>query len=185
MIDKSWKKNLEKLNPCKDAYEWAISQPSAATAWQSCRRGDWMLWLLGKQCRTAAQRRKLVLAACACARLSLPHVRSGEPRPLRAIETAEDWANRKSGVTLEMVKAASAEYAAADSAASAAAYAASAAAYEASAASAAAYAAADAADAAEYAAYAAEYAAYAAIRISTLSQCADIVRGFYPLAPRL
>ena len=156
MIDKSWKENLEKLNPCKDAYEWAISQPSAATAWQSCRRGDWMLWLLGKQCRTAAQRRKLVLAACACARLSLPYVRSGETRPLRAIETAEDWANRKSGVTLEMVKAASAEYAAAY-----------------------------AAYAAEYVAYAAKYAASAAIRISTLSQCADIVRGFYPLAPRL
>jgi len=47
--------------------------------------------------------------------------------------------------------------------------------------------AADAADAAADAAYAAAYAAYAAAtsRISTLEKCADIVRDYYPVAPKL
>ena len=153
--------------PCNDALEWLRTQPDAATAWATCDRGDWMLYHAGKLAGDPGsdKRRQLVLAACACARLAIPHVPAGEQRPLVAIETAEAWARGgRETPSIDDVLAADAD------AAAAAAYAA---------------AAADAADAA-YAAYAAAaYAAYAAYaaRAAVLSQCADIVRGFYPQVP--
>ena len=124
-----------------------------------------MLWLLGGWCVTLSDRKLLVLAACACARLALPHVLAGELRPLHAIETAEHWARDENGVTLEDVRkarnAANATYDAAYAAAHAAhAYAADA-----------------------HAAYAANAADAAAARSKTLAQCADIVRQYYPKPP--
>ena len=229
-------KKLKLLNPCDDALDW-LSESKSTTpqeAWESCERGDWMLWLLGKlsgikRKNSGIKRKKLVLATCGCARLVLAFVREGENRPRICIETAEKWARGK--VTLQEVKeskaattaayAAAAAYAAdayaadaADAAAAttAAAYAAATAAYAADAAYAtdaaayaattaayAAYAAAYAASAA-YAAYAADaaYAAYAAdaadaayadatatVRAKALADCADVIRKFYPQAPRL
>ena len=159
-------KNLRKLDPCEDGLAYAESHRSLHAAWDACERGDWMLWLLGRLSGPpeSASRRKLVLAACACARLSLKHVSKGEKRPRAAIEAAEDWA--KGGeTTLNQVRnanaAANAAYAA-NAAATAAAYAA--------------YAAAD---------NAAAHAAYAAKREANLKKCADIVRSMYPKAPSL
>jgi hypothetical protein len=162
-----------------------------------------MLWLAA---RTGVRRQDLVLAACACARLALPYVAVGEPRPLRAIETAERWA-RGEGASLVDVRtaayaaraaAADAAYAA-DAAADAAAYAADAAADAAyaaifaarAAAADAAYAADAAADAAAYAADAAADAAYAAAAdadaadaagAKVLRECAGLVRARIPWA---
>jgi hypothetical protein len=53
-------------------------------------------------------RKKLVLAACGCARLTLPHVPKDETRPLTAIEIAEKWA-RGEDVDLKQVEAAAAD----------------------------------------------------------------------------
>ena len=160
---------LTKLNACGKAVEFCRGHRSLQSAWDACERGDWMLWLLGKLSgpSESASRRKLVLAACQCARLSLRHVPKGEMRPLTAVRTAERWARREEGVTLEMVRDAA-------DAADAAAYAAADAADAADAAGAAAIAAADAA-----------YAAYAAARVEVLKRCAAIVRKAYPRAPRL
>ena len=130
-----------------------------------------MLWLLGKLSGNpkSASRKKLVLVTCQCARLSLGYVKKGELRPLRAIEVAEAWARGGEGITLEDVR--NAAYAGASAAyasdAGSASYAAS-------------YAAACAAACAGYAGYA-SYAAYA----GTLAKCADIVREYYPDAPKL
>ncbi len=101
MNRKHWSVALERFSPCADALAWARTQPSAAAAWQACERGDWMLWILGKQSGPvgSASRRKLVLAACACARLSLANVKAGENRPRIAIETAEAYARGEGGVT--------------------------------------------------------------------------------------
>ena len=139
-----------------------------------------MLWLMGKQADKpgSEKRKRLVLAVCECARLALPYVLQGEILPLKAIETAEAWAQGTEGVTLEMVRdAADAAYAYAAyayAAVYAAAYAAAAfAAY-----------AAYAAYAATYATYAATYTTYAAICRETLKQCADIVRRHYPTTAR-
>ena len=133
---------LVEMRACKEAVEWAAAQKSAAQAWRDCERGDWMLWLLGRLSGKpgSKKRKRLVLCACECARLSLKYVPKGEDRPRKAIETAEAWA-RGEGPTIEDVRAAG--YAAAD-----AGYAAAYAAY--------------AADDAAYAAYAAAYAAAAA-----------------------
>jgi len=175
---------------CLAAVEWLHTQPDAEIAWQQCARGDWMLWLLGKQAGKPGSdaRRPLVLAACACARLALPYVRAGELRPLRAIETAEAWARGGADApTLDAVRTATitaaAAYAASDAASDAAI---AAAAYAAS--NAASDAASDpasnaASDAASAAAYAAAYATYASVRTSMLAKCANIVRQFYQHVP--
>ena len=176
------KKQFEKLHemrPCRNAKVWVGTQTDPQQAWNSCERGDWMLWLLGKLSKgpRSKSRKRLVLATCECARLALKHVSKGENRPRLAIETAEAWT--KGEAILSQVRKAA--YAAAYAAYTAA-YAADDAAYAAYAAAYAAYTA-DAADAAYAAAYAA-YAAYTAKK-ETLKQCADIVRKHYPMAPKL
>ena len=96
---------LNDLGACKEAVEYAAQFPSLRAAWDACERGDWMLWLAGRNAGEPGTdgRRPLVLAACACARLSLVHVPQGELRPLKAIETAEAWA--RGDATLEQVRA--------------------------------------------------------------------------------
>ena len=156
------------LRACPEALRWCAQHASLAAAWAACERGDWMLWLLGKLAGPpkSDSRKALVLAACECARLALPCVSADEERPLKAIETAESWARGEA--SMDDLRAAAYDAAAA-AAADAADAAADAAAY-------AAYAAADAADAADAAAYA---------RARTLTQCADIVRKHYPAPPEL
>ena len=178
-----WLDELKKLDPCCEAVEYAETHKTLSSAWKSCERGDWMLWYAGKICTTESARKRLVLAACECARQSLQYVTAGETRPLIAIETAEKWARGESGVTIEDVQSAAAASAAYASAY--AAYAAASAAYAAYAvasAAYAAYAATSAASAAYSTAYAsaAAHAAYAA----ALKDSADIVRKHYPKPPR-
>jgi hypothetical protein len=171
---------------CEDGREWAASK-TPADAWAACPRGDWLLWWAA---RAGVDRRRIVLAACACARLALPHVAAGEERPLMAIETAERWARGEAGITLAEVRAAAdaAAYAATYAAAYAATYAAAAAdaaAYAATyaAADAAAYAAADAAAAYAAADAAAAYADdWRQKRAEVLAQCSDLVRAQIPWA---
>ena len=103
---------LQRRGACAESTTWLRNQPDPQTAWDTCQRGDWLLWLLG---RLGVPRPRLVLAACACARLVLLHVREGEGRPFHAIETAEAWARGGEGApTLAQVRnAADAAYAAA------------------------------------------------------------------------
>jgi len=128
-----WSDALTRMSACDGAVEWARTQPSYAVAWRRCARPDWLLWLAGRCCRTLAQRRALVLAACDCAETALRFVPAGEVRPAEAIRVARAWCRGRT--TLEAVRvaaydaaAAVAAYAAAASAAVAAAYAAAAAA---------------------------------------------------------
>ena len=160
---------LKKNLACRPALEW-LQARTLAEAWEQSERGDWLLWLAAK---AGVDRRRLVMAACACARLALVHVPPGEERPRVAIETAEAWCRGEA--TIEQVRkacrnadaaydaAADAAAAAYDAAADAAYDAAYVAAYVAADADADADAAADAADAdAAYAAAAADAAAAAA-----------------------
>ena len=144
------KQLLEKLDACEDGIKWYNDQDSY-TAWRSCQRGDWLLWVAAK---LGVARPLIVLAACDCAELLLKHVPSGELRPRAAIEAARRWCAGEAD---------SAEVGSAARSARAAAYAAAYAAYAADAARAAAY----AADGA----YAAAYAAYAAYDVD--ADCAD------------
>ncbi len=194
-----WSDTLAPLSPCAEAMTYLQTQPDAVTAWNQCERGDWMLWLAGKYAGPpeGEGRKGLVLAACACARLALPHFTKLYPhdgRVLACIETAERWA-RGEATLAELRQARSAADDAADAAAAAdAAYAADAAAYAAAAADAAAYTAAAAAayaadadaadaDAAAYVDAAADAADADAARKKALAACADCVRRFYPIPP--
>ena len=134
---------IKYLNPCGDAVAWLDQQPSWEVAWAACPRGDWMLWLADRLSGEPGSdaRRKLVLAACKCARLASPRIPPGEDRLRVAIETAERWARGEEGVTLGDVHR----------------------------------------DASAASAASADYADYA--RRTTLAQCADIVREFYPTSP--
>jgi hypothetical protein len=175
--------SLRRLRACIEAIRWAESQPDAETAWRRCPRGDWLLWVAA---RLDIDRKRLVRAACACARTALSHVPAGEERPRIAIETAEAWARGEA--TLDDVRravqaasaavfAANAAYAVFGAVAFAADAYAAAAAYAANAANAAyaAFAAASAAFAAAYAAAAAD-----ATRSASLARSAEIVREIIP-----
>ena len=140
---------LVKVDACNEARRWVESyRPRAVRArdyWTACERGDWLLWVACALAWTV----ETWCALRARARLSLVHVPAGEPRPLRAIETAERWARGKA--TIEEVRAA---YDAASAAARYAAYYYAAAAYDAAAAASA---------AARYAVYYYAAAAYDAL----------------------
>jgi hypothetical protein len=103
---KTWHKSLISFKPCEDGKIWALTHNTKQEAWDDCQRGDWMLWYLGKICKSDAQRKRLVLAACACARLALSHLPKKENRPLRAIEAAESWARDDNSITIEHVRSA-------------------------------------------------------------------------------
>lgn len=88
---------VKDLNACQESTEWLSEfKGTPEKAWEQCERGDWMLWLLA---RLKADRKKIVSAACGCARLSLDYVPKGEDRSRVAIETAEAWV--RSEVSLE------------------------------------------------------------------------------------
>jgi len=159
---KSTKDILTKLGACAEAVKWA-GRKTPKKAWETCKQSDWLLWIAGK---LNIDRKKLVLAACACARTALKYIPAGEDRPRIAIETAEAWTRGEA--TIEQVRTAThAAHAAAHAAYTAhaayAAYAAAQAAYV--------------ADAATYAAYAA-YAAHSSL--AAQKQMADIVREIIP-----
>jgi hypothetical protein len=191
----SFKDELITLGACKEAIKWVGDKPRFEV-WETCRRGDWMLWVASKK---NVDRKLLVLAACDCAELADKYLNDKSREPARkAIAMARAWCNGE--VTTEEVKhAADAATYVADAAYSTAVnYATYAAAYAAYAASANAAYAADAADVAAvaaYAAHAAEVVTYAAdaaayatdtyasdvfnnARYQTLVNCADIVRKY-------
>ncbi|WP_340641165.1 putative immunity protein, partial [Staphylococcus pseudintermedius] len=100
---------LSKHNDCPEATEWvrASDKQTAREIWESCERGDWMLWIAA---RLEIDRKLIVTAACLCARQSLVHVRPGEERPRIAIETAERWVRGEATIE-EVREARSAAYA--------------------------------------------------------------------------
>jgi len=158
---------LLKLGACEEGVAFAQTQPDMAATWSNCPRGDWLLWLIAKK-TTEADRNNLVLAACSCARHSLP---IDDKRMQGCIEMTEAWTRGKA--TIEQVRLAHhAAYASASSSSSAA-YAYAAYAYAAHA----------------YTAYTAYTAfAYAATVHSgecTQAQTADIVRKYFPNPPKL
>ena len=160
---------LKKWDACAEGIKHAEKYTSFKTLWSECERGDWMLWLIGKLAKgNLTLRKRLVLVACKCARLSLTSLPDGEDRPLKAVETAEQWARGEDGVSLEDVSKASAYAVRADAYAAYAAYAARAATYAAT------YADATYAADAIYATYAAR--ADKKARAEALAQCTEFAR---------
>ena len=155
---------LTSLGACPDAVKWSKKYRSAKSAWANCERGDWLLWLAGKKAGPVGdeKRKKLVLAACGCARLALPIWQKRYPDDKRVevcLDTAERWARNEATLEALQVSRINCSSAASYAYAAYAAY---------------------ADDAADDAASA---AASAADLSKTLAQCADIVRTFYKEPP--
>jgi hypothetical protein len=175
---------LKSIGACEEAIEESQNK-TAQQVWDTCDRGDWMLWLAAKLSGESGseEKKQLVLTSCKCARLSLKYIPKKENRPLQVIETTEKWAKGENGITLNDVRnAAAATYPA---------YAYTAAAYTAYLVYAAeAY----IANYATYVAVTAAYTAYEAAKKQSspavakkqiLKQCADIVREYYTLSPAI
>ena len=187
------KETLIKMSACQEAVDW-VGEKSIQEAWDTCERGDWMLWFYARY-RTD-DLKGLTLAKGHIAN-TVRHLMKDQ-RSLDAVDTAIAFGEgRVSRDELEAAYAYAADAyadaaayadayadAAAKAAAYAAAYSAAKAAYAAAdaAAYAAAYAAAsDAAYAASDAAYAAYADAYAAYTAASLKQSADICRKYLTL----
>ena len=166
---------LARMNACDESSRWLAVLPSDTTpesAWSTCPRGDWLVWLLGRLHRAGVlSRQTLTLAGCAAARTSLVHL-AGTPwhaPSLAAIETTERWC-RGEATPEDVRKAQHAAWEARDAAAYAAAYDAADAAAAAAAAD----------DAYAAAAYAADAADAAAARAKRRQEIADAVRAVVP-----
>ena len=168
------KELLLDLGACENARVWATDK-TWKEVFETCHRGDWLLWLFQKT--NPEQLQELTRAKAYCA-LTVRHLMK-DPRSINACEVALKFADGLA-TRSELNDAASAASAATSAAYASAAYAAADAAY----AAAAAYAA-DAAYAAAYAyAYAAAYAAYAATyaaRTKNRLETADICRKYLPI----
>jgi hypothetical protein len=196
-----WTDALIKLEACYAAVEWASTKPDLATAWRECKRGDWMLWLLGKTDRSepwSEGRKPLVRCALECAAEAAPYEGDGEAGRAAAECRRTVLAWTRGEATREEVNAA--RGAAANAANAANAYSAVYAAYAAYGAAYAAYgAAANAVFAATYAADAYAEGVYEttysvasagtdtayADHDRVLARCADIVREHYPDPPAI
>ena len=147
---------IKSLTPCKNGLVFCKScNFDIVKIWNTCERGDWLIWLL---CKTKQlDKPKAVSIAIACAKhvLHIYEKNSQNKAPQNAIKAAQEWLNNPCEETRKVAYAAANAANDADAAATNAAYAA---AYAAYATDATYYA---ATDAAADAAYAAAYAAYA------------------------
>jgi hypothetical protein len=189
------KELLQKLDACEEAMRWACEK-SWEEIYNTCHRGDWLLWLFSKTNPDDLQ--LITLAKGHCAN-TVRHLMQDQ-RSIAAVDAAIAFGEGKIGRDeLDAAFAAAyaafaAAFAAADAADAAAAFAAAAFAAAAYAADAAAYAAADAAYAAfaaaafaaaafAAAAFATADAAYAAVAAKEENQqlTADTVRRYIPI----
>jgi hypothetical protein len=167
------KQQLLDLSPCRDGLEFAESYGfDFAKIYETCHRGDWLIWLLRKS--KAIDEPQAVLIACERAERVLAIYEKKNPkdlRPRQAIEAAREWAKNPTQENSTKCSAYAAAYAATYTYAYA--YA------DADAAYAAAYAATYAA-AYAYADAAADAAAYAAAKNAEMKWQADKIRELVP-----
>ena len=119
---KTFKELLIELNACKDAREWA-GDKSWQEIYNTCHRGDWLLWLFKRTNPDDLQ--LLILAKGHCAN-TVRHLMK-DKKSIKAVDAAIAYGEGK--ISREELDAAAAAYAAYTYAAAYAAYAAAYAAY--------------------------------------------------------
>jgi len=80
---------LIQLKACEPAIEWANGK-DLETAWNTCERGDWMIWLLTES-QNEVTDKQLRLIAVECCR-SIQHLMKDQ-RSINAVDVAERYAN--------------------------------------------------------------------------------------------
>ena len=110
------KELLKHLDACKPAVEWAADK-TWPEIFETCQRGDWLLWLFRKV--NVNDKRLLTLAKGHCAN-TVRHLMKDE-RSIRAVDAAIAYGNNEI-TDNELAAAYAAAYAAADTYAAAAAY---------------------------------------------------------------
>jgi hypothetical protein len=116
------KQQLLKFNPCHDGLAFATSCDfDFNKIYETCKRGDWLIWLLSKT--NAITKPQAVLLTCECAEHVLGICEKKHPnekRPRQAIDAAREWANNPTEENRATCRAAAAAaYAAAFAAAAA------------------------------------------------------------------
>ena len=106
--------DLEKITTCKDGLAFVQSKSSLIEAWNTCERGDWMLWAAHK---LDCPLQLLTLAKAKCAETVI-HLMKDE-RSINAVKVAIDFGNGRASRE-ELDAAYCAVYAAADAATDAA-----------------------------------------------------------------
>ena len=110
-------KTLKDYEPCKEAYEFYKEHKDFKEAWNSCPRGDWMLWVAY---RLKIDKKLLLLTSVKCAR-TVQHLMK-DKRSTDALDVFEAYCN--GNATIEEYNKAADAAAAAYAAAAAGAYAA-------------------------------------------------------------
>jgi hypothetical protein len=100
------KENILALNPCREGLVFAEScNFDAVKIWNTCPRGDWMIWLLRKT--QSIDRQTSVKLTCLCAEHVLDIFEKkypGDKRPRLAIEAAQAWVDDSTDEKLTLVK---------------------------------------------------------------------------------
>ena len=97
IVTAHWTDALVRLNACEEAVEWCQTQPDLATAWATCERADWMLWLLEHTEPEAGtgDHRKLVGCSAEIARTVLhlfENARPGDSRVRACLDFCDRYA---------------------------------------------------------------------------------------------
>jgi hypothetical protein len=79
----------ESISACEDALNW-IGDKSLSEAWETCNRGDWMIWLINNSENDVTDK-QLRLIAVDCAR-QVQHLMTDQ-RSINALDVAERYAN--------------------------------------------------------------------------------------------
>ena len=87
------KEQVLALIPCEGMVEWLQDKEDMQGAWESCDRGDWLLWLAG---RAGLDQKKLVRAAIECAVPVLQYIPIEEQRPSEALKVVLRWCKGRS-----------------------------------------------------------------------------------------
>ena len=88
MNNKDLLKKLSDLRACREAVKWTNGM-NLKTAWNKCKRADWLIWFICKMEIGTKQER--IHAVCDCAATALMYVPKGEDRPRLAIEAARKY----------------------------------------------------------------------------------------------
>jgi len=105
---------LRSLSPCEEGFKFAKGCESLHDVFETCERGDWLMWLLRRTKKI--EKKHFVMIAIACAERCLDRFEKKYPnddRPRKAIESAKKWVKKSTKRNAAAAAASASAYAAA------------------------------------------------------------------------